>query len=78
MSANTVAPEPLAVSAAELADLLGISTRHVANLDKWGRIPAPHRLGRAVRWNVAEVRAWLDSGSPNRTVWEAMRKGGQP
>jgi prophage regulatory protein len=52
--------ERLALSAADVAKLLGISERHLLALHSSGRVPRPIRLGRAVRWNAAELSAWLD------------------
>lgn len=62
--------EPLAVDAAEAARLLGISLRHLRGLDASGRLPRPIRLGRAVRWSVAELREWLAAACPARDRWE--------
>ena len=63
----------LAVSADELAELLGISSRHVWGLNSSGKLPKPVRFGRNVRWSVAELRAWLDAGAPERSRWEILR-----
>jgi excisionase family DNA binding protein len=63
----------LAFSASELADRLGISLRHVQRLDAAGKIPSPVRLGRSVRWPVAEVEHWLAAGAPDRKMWDAMK-----
>ena len=68
------APERLALTAGEVADLLGVSLRHVRSLHSSGRLPRPVRFGRAVRWNVEELRAWLAAGSPPRDQWEDMRR----
>ncbi len=70
------ATERLALSAAAVARLLGISERHTWALNSSGRLPKPIRLGRAVRWPVDELRAWLAAGAPPRDRWEAMREGG--
>ena len=64
----------LALPAAEVAKLLGISERHLWALNSSGRLPRPVRLGRAVRWNLSELRAWLDAGCPERSRWEAMAR----
>ncbi len=66
--------ERLALAAADVAKLLGISERHLWALHSSGRVPRPIRLGRAVRWNAAELSAWLDAGAPERDKWEAMRR----
>ena len=52
--------ERLALSAADLAGLLGISQRHVWKLAASGRLPKPIRLGRSVRWLRADVLAHLE------------------
>jgi predicted DNA-binding transcriptional regulator AlpA len=71
------ASERLAVPSAGVAKLLNISQRHVANLNTTGRLPRPVRFGRSVRWSVAELRDWLESGAPSREKWEKMRDGGE-
>lgn len=65
----------LAISADEMAELLGISRAHVWRLHSQGRIPRPVRLGRAVRWDRATIERWLAAGTPPRERWEAMYKG---
>lgn len=71
----TVRNEPaLAISASDLATLLGISRRHLLALHSQGKIPSPVHLGRSVRWDVDEVRAWLAAGAPDRDRWKKMRK----
>lgn len=71
------APDRLALPAPDTAKLLGISERHLWSLSASGRLPAPIRLGRSVRWRLDELRAWLDAGCPPRDRWEAMR-GAKP
>ena len=66
----------LAMSAVDLADRLEVSLRHLRRLDSAGKLPKPIRLGRSVRFAVAEVNAWLAAGAPDRQRWEAM-KGSQ-
>ena len=70
---NLPEPERLALPAAEVAKLLGISERHLWALNSSGRIFRPLRWGRCVRWSVEELRAWLAAGAPERSRWEAMR-----
>jgi prophage regulatory protein len=65
--------EALAVSAKDTGLMLGISERHVWALNSSGRLPRPGRFGRAVRWPVDELRAWLTAGSPERGQWEKIR-----
>lgn len=71
------APDCLAIPAAELAERLNISERHLWGMHKAGRLgPQPLAFGRAKRWPVAEVEAWLAAGAPDRETWRAMRAGG--
>jgi predicted DNA-binding transcriptional regulator AlpA len=73
---NSFALERLALAASEVAELLGISERHVWSLHSAGLVPRPVSLGRSKRWPIDELRAWLAAGSPSRDNWEASRNGG--
>ena len=64
---------PLAFSAQQLADRLGVSLRHIRRLDSAGKLPKPVRLGRSVRWPVNELEQFLAAGAPDRRSWEAMK-----
>jgi len=66
--------EPLLVSIAEVARLLGCSIRTVALLNNTGRIPRPVGLTRRLQWSLRELREWDRAGRSIRTVWETMRK----
>ena len=62
---------PRLMTASELASLTGIPKSRVYFLTRCGQLPHV-RLGRAVRYDPAAVRAWLDQGGtidtqPNRT-----------
>ncbi len=71
--------EPLAVSAQQLARMLDLSVRTIRSMDAAGKLPKPVRLnGRAVRWVVAELQSWLAAQSPDRTVWESLKRTGKP
>jgi excisionase family DNA binding protein len=72
---TSAATNRLAITADEMAELLGISRAHVWRLHSQGRIPRPVRLGRAVRWDRATIERWLAVGAPSRERWEAMHKG---
>jgi len=65
---------PIALSADEVALLLGISRAHVWRLASSGRLPRPVRFGRAVRWDRRNIQDWLAAGAPPRDRWEAMRR----
>lgn len=71
-------PERIALSAEEVALLLGISRAHVFRLASSGRLPRSVRLGRAVRWDRATLEAWLSAGAPPRDRWEAMGSDTRP
>ena len=73
MAKNTHESERLALSVADVAELLDVSQRHVWKLNARGGLPAPVRLGRSVRWNRAELVAWLNAGCPARVEWESMK-----
>ena len=66
--------ERLAVPAADAAKILGISERHLWSLNSSGRLPRPVRFGRAVRWSIEELRAWLAAGAPERSRWESLKR----
>lgn len=65
----------LALSAQEVAEVLGVSRAHVWRLHSSGRIPKPVRLGRAVRWNRKTLEDWLEAGGPSRDQWESSYPG---
>jgi len=55
----------LMVSRLQASELLQLSTRTIDNLKREGLMPQPVRIGRAVRWNRAELVAWVDAGCPD-------------
>jgi predicted DNA-binding transcriptional regulator AlpA len=61
---NDSPPEPLFVTAAELAQLMRISTRTLWRLLSAHKIPEPIRLGGAVRWRIDVIQDWIDQGCP--------------
>lgn len=58
----------------ELAKMLGVSVRHVERLDSSGRLPKSLRLGRAKRWVVDDIKAWLRAGCPDRRTWTQQKE----
>jgi excisionase family DNA binding protein len=66
---------PLLVDVDEVARLLSISRTTVFKLINSDRMVAPIRLGRALRWNFEELRAWANAGCPSRYRWEAEKTG---
>ena len=73
---TTHEPQPLAVSAKQLAGMLDLSVRTIRTMDAAGKLPRGIRIGRSVRWPVDELRAWLDAGCPDRASWEAISRNG--
>ncbi len=67
----------LAISARELAEMLGISLRQAWRLNAAGKLPMPIRLGGSVRWNRQEIMDWFRAGCPGRKVWETTREAGK-
>ncbi len=63
------------IGVAALAEKLNV---HQMTIRKWqssGKIPAPVRIGRAVKWRLMEIEAWIAAGCPARVKWEAMCAG---
>ena len=69
------AAPPLMLSAEDLASELGISVRTVRRLDLEGKLPAPVRIGRAVRWPRQMIIGWIAAECPARRQWESIRNG---
>ncbi len=63
----------LAMSARELANMLGISLRQCWRLNSCGRLPKPIRLGGSVRWDRDEILHWFKDGCPDRRTWETRK-----
>ena len=36
------------------------------------RIPAPVKIGGALRWRRDELKRWIAAGCPTRTAWERI------
>ena len=52
-----------------LASKLRVSRSMVHKLNSAGKLPAPVRLGRCLRWRADEINAWLADGCPSRSEW---------
>lgn len=66
--------QPLAISAKELASMLGVSIRQVWRLNEICKLPSPLRLGGSVKWLRKEIEAFLEAGAPDRAEWEEMKR----
>ena len=51
------------------AKLLNVSERMVYRLADQKAAPTPIKLGALVRWRLAEIIEWIDSGCPSRWQW---------
>ena len=58
----------------DLAQLLKVSLRHVANLDASERLPKKIRFGRACPCLAQDFHLWLEAGSPARDRCEVNRE----
>jgi excisionase family DNA binding protein len=67
-AANTTSPTKgrALLDVGQLAEMLGVSKRHVHRLADAGKCPAPVRLGRCARWPRSAVEAWIARGCPSR------------
>lgn len=60
-----------------VAAQMDVSVRKVWQLVSSGGMPAPIRIGRAVRWRESDVNKWIEMGCPSRDVFDAAQAGGQ-
>lgn len=61
----------------KVAFLLQISERHVNRLVELRAIPAPVRLGAAIRWRLVDILEWIDAGCPTQRNWSSPSKRGK-
>jgi len=64
------------LTAKAVGEILSLSKRQIFRLNSCGKIPAPVRIGGAVRWSAEEISAWLVAGAPDRRTWEGMKGAG--
>jgi len=57
------------ISAKQVAEFLNVSLRTVWRMQSGGHIPKAIHIGRAVRWNFEEIKAWTKAGCPSRVDW---------
>ncbi len=63
------------MTAKDVAAALRVSCRQVWKLTSCGRLPAPVRLARSVRWRAADIARFIELGCPSRDVFEAAKAG---
>ena len=59
----------LLIDTREVARLLDVCDRTIFSMEKDGRMPPSIKIGRAVRWNLEELRAWVNEGCPCQAEW---------
>ncbi len=74
MHSRDAPDEPWLITVSELAEKLQLSERSIHGKRVSGELPAPIKLGRAVRWRADEIKAWLAAGAPPRDKWESMQQ----
>lgn len=70
---NTGTTEKL-LRAVDVGRILNLSKRQIFRLNSSGKIPAPIRIGGAVRWAESTIADWLAAGAPDRKTWEALKQ----
>ncbi|WP_254512798.1 helix-turn-helix transcriptional regulator [Anatilimnocola floriformis] len=55
----------LLIDSREAAKLLKVSPRKLWAMQNDGRMPAPIRIGKAVRWSYEALKKWVEQGCPN-------------
>ncbi len=73
MSSDRVEPAqlaPIALTAAQVGELLGIDASTVRRNAAAGVMPEPVKVGAAVRYRRAEIEAWLAAGCPHADGWD--------
>jgi len=64
------------LNASMLGQMLSLSKRQIFRLNSCGKLPAPIRIGGAVRWAESTIAEWLSCGAPDRKTFEAMQQTG--
>ena len=59
------------LSVQNVSEMLGVSPRHIRRLNDAGRMPAPVRLGKSVRWPESALTEWVKAGCPDCRKWRA-------
>ena len=70
---NSSSPS-IAISAKELAQMLGVSLRQIWRLNATAKLPKNLRLGGSVKWSRAEITHWFEAGCPDLATWEARKE----
>ena len=65
------------IQAEAFAQMLQLSTRTLWRLLSTGELIEPVRLGRSVRWRLAEVERWIEEGCPAPAEFEQSKNTGR-
>jgi predicted DNA-binding transcriptional regulator AlpA len=66
-------PNSRTYSIADMMVLLNVSRGTLRSLRLQRAVPQERTLGtRTIRWNKAEVNAWIAEGMPDRETWESL------
>ena len=66
---QTIQIEPLLLTPREAAKALSVCERTLFGLTKEGELPTV-RIGRAVRYDLADLRAWIEKAKKSETKAE--------
>ena len=61
---GAIGVEPELLPTAEVAKMLGVGERSVWRWSRSGAMPAPVRIGNAVRFRRREIEEWIANGCP--------------
>ncbi|MGZ0174265.1 MAG: helix-turn-helix transcriptional regulator [Planctomycetales bacterium] len=59
-------PDCRLINITELAKITGLSKPTLWRHHDTGLIPAGCKIGRAVRWRLADIACWIETGCPRR------------
>lgn len=58
----TMDDECVLIDQKQLAEMLSISRRTVQRMISRGKLPAPIRIGKMVRWKLQDIKKWIANG----------------
>ena len=64
-------PKQRLLTVPEVAEICGVAPETVRRMTDRGAMPAPVRLGRAVRYRLDQIESWIEAGCPD------LSKGGR-
>ncbi len=67
------APEPGLLTAEQAWEFCALSKSAWYKARASGKIPAPVKIGGALRWRLEELRLWIAAGCPPAAKWENLR-----